>query len=138
LVGHNQLIKLAICILSVIANSGGCEQSFSDFGITHINIQNKLAVEKVHKTSVVKMHLHQAYTAAGLTTHQWKRKFGRDASQQEDNLSPTTTPQLVLEDVLVDVCDLMDELMCDSNNGTLEDDDPIPILAVLPSCTASQ
>ena len=54
------------------------------------------------------------------------------------DLSPITTPPLVTEDVLVDVHNLMDELICDSNNDTLEDDDPKPILAVTPSRTASQ
>ena len=58
--------------------------------------------------------------------------------QQEDDPSPTTTPPLVPEDILVDVRDLMDELICDSNNDTLDDDDPVPILAVPPSRTTSQ
>ena len=92
----------------------------------------------MHKTSVVKMHFRRAHTAAGLTTYRRKWKFGRDASQQEDDSSPTTTPPLVPEDLLVDVRDLMDELICDSNNDTLEDDDPVPILAVPPSRTASR
>jgi hypothetical protein len=32
----------------------------------------------------------------------------------------------------------MDELIRDSNDDTLEDDDPVPVLAIPPSCTASQ
>ena len=136
-IGRNHLVKVTIRILSVIANSGGCEQSFSDFGITYTNIQNKLTTEKVHKTYLVKMHLHRAHTAASLTTYWRKWKFGRDTSQQEDDPSPTTTPPLVPKEILVDFRDLMDKLICDSNNDTPEDDDPVPILAVPPSCTAS-
>jgi hypothetical protein len=101
-------------------------------------ISAELAAEKVHKTSIVKMHLRQAHTTAGLTTHWWKWKFGKDPSQQEDNPNPIAAPPFIPEDAHVDVHDLMDELIRDSNNDTLEDDDPVPVLAIPPSRTASQ
>ena len=59
--GRNCLVKLAIRILSVIANSGSCERAFSDFGISHTKLRNKLNAEKVHKTSVVKMDRRQSH-----------------------------------------------------------------------------
>ncbi|KIM74770.1 hypothetical protein PILCRDRAFT_92459 [Piloderma croceum F 1598] len=57
LTGHNRLVKLAIHILSVIANSAGCKRVFSDFGLIHTKPRNKLSVENVHKTSTLKMDL---------------------------------------------------------------------------------
>lgn len=84
--GRNCLVRLAIRILSVIANSGGCERAFSDFGITHTKLRNKLNAEKVHKTSVVKMDRRQSHSEAGLLRARRKRKFGVD-----NEPSPTPT-----------------------------------------------
>ncbi|KAF8969027.1 ribonuclease H-like domain-containing protein, partial [Flammula alnicola] len=53
--GRNSLTKLAIHILSVIANSAGCEHSFSIFGNIHMKTQNKLDTTMVHKTGIAKM-----------------------------------------------------------------------------------
>ena len=65
--GCNSIVKLAMYILSVIANSAGTERAFSDFGITHTKQCNKLDPEKVHKTGVLKMDLRHAHNEAGLT-----------------------------------------------------------------------
>ena len=59
-------------------NSGSCERAFSDFGISHTKLRNKLNVEKVHKTSVVKMDQHQSHLEAGLLYTHRKHKFGVD------------------------------------------------------------
>ncbi|KAJ2984582.1 hypothetical protein NUW54_g10457 [Trametes sanguinea] len=53
--GRNGLTKLAIRLLSVIANSAGTERVFSDFGGTHTKMRNRLHTETVHKTSTVRM-----------------------------------------------------------------------------------
>jgi hypothetical protein len=117
---------------------GSCEQSFSDFGITHTKLQNTLSAEKVHKPGVVKMDLRHAHSAAGLTGQRQKWKFGEDDGPlQEDNLNCVDSSPLA-EDGSIDVCDLIDELVCDSNNDTLQDDDPIPVLAVPSFRAASQ
>ncbi len=57
--GSNGIAKLAIRILSVIANSGACERTFSDFGIILTKIRNLLSVEKVHKTNTVRMDIRR-------------------------------------------------------------------------------
>ena len=111
---------------------------FSDFSITHTKLRNKLSAEKVHKTDVVKMHLRHAHSTAGLTNERQRQKFGEDDGPlQEDNLNHTDS-SLLAEDGSVYVHDLIDELVHKSNNDTLEDDNPIPVLAVLSSHTASQ
>jgi hypothetical protein len=82
------------------------------------------------------MHLRRAHSAAGLTSQRQKRKFGEDDGPlQEDNLNRVDSSPLA-EDGSVDVRDLIDELVRDSNNDTLEDDDPV--LAVPSSRAASQ
>ena len=147
--GSNCLIKLAIHILSVIANSGGCKWSFSDFGITYTKSWNKLATEKVHKTTVIKTNLCWAHTAAGLTSKQWKCAFRQAdvALQDQPPDSSSATSPLLVADEDVDVQDLMAELIRDANkdgngdNGDNSNNDDIgPIQAVPPthcwSCAA--
>ncbi|EDR12066.1 uncharacterized protein LACBIDRAFT_324468 [Laccaria bicolor S238N-H82] len=53
--GQNGLVKLAVHIFSVIANSAGCEHVFSKFGITHTKLHDKLDPERVHKLAVIGM-----------------------------------------------------------------------------------
>jgi hypothetical protein len=55
--GRNHLTKLAIHILSVVANSVGCECAFSHMGLVHTGICSKLGVEKVRKTTMVGMDI---------------------------------------------------------------------------------
>jgi hypothetical protein len=55
--GHNCLTKLAIHILSVVANSAGCEHAFSHMGLVHTDICSKLGIEKVRKTTMVGMDI---------------------------------------------------------------------------------
>jgi hypothetical protein len=38
--GHNQLVKQAICILSIVGNSARCERLFSEMGLIHTRVQN--------------------------------------------------------------------------------------------------
>ncbi|KAH9020520.1 hypothetical protein EDB83DRAFT_2320545 [Lactarius deliciosus] len=53
--GRNCLTKLAIHILSIVANSAGCEP-----------VCSKLGVEKVHKTTMVGMDIKRSHLEAGL------------------------------------------------------------------------
>jgi hypothetical protein len=55
--GHSCLMKLAIHLLSVIANSAGCKCTFSHMGLIHTGIHSKLGVEKVRKTTMVGMDI---------------------------------------------------------------------------------
>ncbi|KAI0658038.1 hypothetical protein C8Q70DRAFT_934641 [Cubamyces menziesii] len=85
--GRNGLPKLAICILSVIANSGGVERAFSNFGETHTKRHNCLGTEKVHKMSQVRMAIRRKHAQARLLPEtRSKRKLGSDY----DSTLPTT------------------------------------------------
>jgi hypothetical protein len=129
-----------IRILSVISNSGSCERPFSDFGITHTKVGNKLTSEKVHKTSVVKMDLQRSHTTAGLTAKRRKRKFGQDDKWIQDETSelrPINSPMHGEDGQSTDVHDLMNSLISDANVDDL-DGDPVPTVAVPPSLLGSR
>ena len=64
--GQNRLTKLAIHILSVVANSAGCKHAFSHMGLIHIGICSKLGIEKVWKATMVGMDIKQQHMEAGL------------------------------------------------------------------------
>ncbi|KAJ6460339.1 ribonuclease H-like domain-containing protein [Mycena sanguinolenta] len=54
LTGQAGLIALAVHVLSILPNSTGPERAFSEFGMIHTKRRNRLAPEKVHKTSLVR------------------------------------------------------------------------------------
>jgi len=64
--GCNHLTKLAIHILSIVANSASYECVLSHMGLVHMGIHNKIGVEKVHKTMMVGMDIKQMHLEAGL------------------------------------------------------------------------
>jgi hAT family C-terminal dimerisation region len=64
--GCNCLTKFAIHILSVVANSAGCERAFSHMGLVHTSIRSKLGVEKVRKATMVGMDIKQMHLEARL------------------------------------------------------------------------
>ena len=120
-------------ILTIITNSGGCERSFSYFGITHTNIRNKLDAQKVHKTGVVKTDLRRSHTEAGLTTTRRKRKFGTDDNPSQDvdvDSIPLDNSSLSEDVERIDVDELMEALIRDSDNDGQHEDDPMPTLTL--------
>lgn len=90
--GRNGLIKLAIHMFAVVANSAGCERAFSNFGITHTKLRNKIDAVRVHKMAVVGMALKCVDREAGLARNRKKRKFGMDDTMPSDLLP--TNPDL--------------------------------------------
>lgn len=125
--GRNGLVKLAIRVLSVIANSAGCERAFSDFGIIHTKRRNKLSAEKVHKTGIYKMSIRQTHAEAGLTRPRRKRAFGEIDQEEEP------TEAAVPEEDNSDFTDLARRLIRDSEasdegigNGAI--DDLVPVI----------
>jgi len=131
--GRNGLVKLAIHILSIIANSTGCKRAFSNFGIIHTKHHNKLSAEKVHKTGIYKMSIRRAHAEAGLTRPRRKRAFGEIDQEQEP------TEAVVPEEDNSDFTDLARQLIRDSEasdegtgNGAI--DDLIPVIC-LPACS---
>jgi len=60
--GQNQLVKLAIRILTVVTNSAGCKRLFSKMGLIHNKIRNRLGAEKVRDIAVLKTELQREHT----------------------------------------------------------------------------
>ncbi|KIM35265.1 hypothetical protein M413DRAFT_79560, partial [Hebeloma cylindrosporum] len=88
--GQNGLAKLAIHIFAVVANSAGCERAFSNFGITHTKLRNKLNAQKVHKAATIRMEQQCADREAGLARSRKKRKFGETMTGADpSNLPPS-------------------------------------------------
>ena len=73
--GRNALTRLAIRLLSVVANSAGCERSFSIFGNIHTKTRNKLGTETVHKTGILKMDIRRRHVEEGRVPTRKKRQF---------------------------------------------------------------
>ena len=82
------IVKLAIRIYSVIANSGANECNFGDFGNIQTKLHNRLSIEKTYKTNIVRMDIACEHTRLGLTTSRGKRKLGH-------NDEPSDTPKTV-------------------------------------------
>ncbi|KAH7913714.1 ribonuclease H-like domain-containing protein [Hygrophoropsis aurantiaca] len=88
--GRNDLVKFAIRILSIVANSAGCERLYSNYGAIHTKLRNHLSEQNVHKTSVVKMDLKRQHMQAGLLQPRKKRKFSEyDSSVAGPSSNPS-------------------------------------------------
>ena len=98
--GCNALTKLAIHILSIVANSAGCERAFSHMGLVHTSICSKLGVEKVRKTTMVGMDIKCMHLEAGLLHKRGKQKFTSEAGTQESDVdnSESATDSLNIGD----------------------------------------
>jgi hAT family C-terminal dimerisation region len=73
--GRNRLAKLAIHILSVVANSAGCERVFSEMGIVQTKHRSRLGLDKVRKTALIRMDIKRRHVAEGLIRPRSKRTF---------------------------------------------------------------
>ncbi|KAH8981951.1 ribonuclease H-like domain-containing protein, partial [Lactarius hatsudake] len=98
--GRNLLVKFAKHILSIIPNSAGCERTFSQMGITHSKLRNRMALDTCHKTITVKMDLRRSQKEDGPSqTRSRKRKHpetetGEDSEAEESpyDYRSTTDP----------------------------------------------
>jgi hypothetical protein len=110
--GRNRLTKLAIHILSVVANSAGCERAFSHMGLVHTAIRSKLSIEKVRKATIVGMDLKRMHAEAGLLLTQTKRSFNFGSEGQgEQDASAASASELsadVQDDLGGDINDPLD------------------------------
>jgi len=88
--GRNAIIKLAIHIFLVLANSARCECVFSNFGVTHTKRHNKLDLKKVHNMAVVGMQIKREDRELGLACNQKKRKF-EEITKVDQPLTLTST-----------------------------------------------
>jgi hypothetical protein len=80
----NGIARLAICLFSIIANSGATECNFSDYGNIQTKKRSHLSVEKTHKINVVRMDIRRRHASLGLLKCRSKRKLG-------DNDEPSST-----------------------------------------------
>lgn len=133
--GRNQLTVFAIHILTVVANSAGCERLFSDYGIIHTKRRSRLAVENVRKTGIVRMDLKRTHISEGYIRPR-KRKLG----EFEDSATIAAPPpaettsvqadQEPLEDEpleLIDFADLAEQLIRDAADSDELDLPPISV-----------
>lgn len=94
--GRNRLTKLAIHILSVVANSAGCERAFSHMGLVHTTIRSRLNLERVRKATAVGMDLKRTHIEAGLLRAQTRRNFNfgsAEAGEQDTGPSDASDDQ---------------------------------------------
>lgn len=80
--GRLQLVRLAIHLLSVTPNIASSERLFSEMGIIHTKLRNRLGHEKVRDTSVLKAALKRVHAEAGQSRRRLKRSFGTGASKE--------------------------------------------------------
>lgn len=71
--------ELALRLLSIVPNSASAERVFSQMGLVHTRIRNRLHFEKVHKSVMVRMNLRRNY--GDLSEQRLKRNFD-DLSKQ--------------------------------------------------------
>lgn len=126
--GRNRLTKIAIHILSIVANSAGCERAFSHMGLVHTGIRSKLGVEKVRKATVVGMDIKQTHVTAGLLRARGKRRFTSEGDVE------SALGNIGSEDPL-DFDQLSERLIGgaasangDKDVGDADDDEPVPIV----------
>lgn len=130
--GRNGLTRLAIRLFSVIANSAGCERTFSDFGIIHTKHRNHLSPQKVHQMTLVKAFLRRSLAAAGLSHARLKRKFGDLEPEQNpvpsvqlaSNPSTGSTahnPDAIYNHIHPDFRDISRQLIADAEDSARPD-----------------
>jgi hypothetical protein len=83
------------------------------------------------------MDLRQAHITASLTTKRCKQKFGQDDESLQDESSDSNSPVHGKDGENVDVDDLMNDLILNSNVDD-HNDDPILTVAVPPSLPCSR
>lgn len=125
--GRNGVVKLARRLLSVIANSAGCERTFSTFGNIHTKIRNRLSPQNVHKTTLVKMDIRRSHAEAGISYgNRLKRKFGTHEPEpvpSDEVPTPSSTANDDSdEDLDADYGDFHAQLIADAADAEIEDD----------------
>ncbi|KAJ7170282.1 ribonuclease H-like domain-containing protein [Mycena crocata] len=71
----NGLVRLAIWLLSIVANSAGSERGSSKFGIFLTKLRNLLSIQKVRKMNTVDMDLKRKHEELGMVIDCVKPKF---------------------------------------------------------------
>ncbi|KAB5588959.1 HAT family dimerization protein [Ceratobasidium theobromae] len=132
--GVQQFAQLAECILSIVPNSAGCERLFSQMGIAHTKLRNRLTMNSSCKIVQLKMDLWAGHKCEGLVQPRSQRHYGQPSMpvfDEEDLQDDDDVPQLdpdahnLIGDLIADADadeDLHDESeQGDGNNGTDKD-----------------
>ncbi|EUC60305.1 hAT family dimerization protein [Rhizoctonia solani AG-3 Rhs1AP] len=81
--GRNWLVKLAIRILSVVANSAGCERLFSQMGRIHTKYRARLDLKRVRNAVVLKNSLMRQFEESPEAKHRNLKRKIRDYDEEE-------------------------------------------------------
>ncbi|KAG8706727.1 hypothetical protein FRC11_008013, partial [Ceratobasidium sp. 423] len=104
--GLSQLVKLAVRVHSVVANSAGAERLFSEMGhIQGSKRRNRLHYDKVHNLAMVRIDLKRQHQAAGLGESEAMSGSVSEADDEdEDDNAPVDLQILTarLADAMVD------------------------------------
>ncbi|KAJ7066054.1 hypothetical protein C8F01DRAFT_1345873 [Mycena amicta] len=95
--GRSGFIHLAIHVLTILPNSAGPERIFSEFGSIHTKRRNRLNVDKVHKTAVLRQDRNWAFAAAGQLPKRKLRHYniaadGEAQEEEEEVTEPAPAP----------------------------------------------
>ncbi|QRV84724.1 hAT family dimerization protein [Ceratobasidium sp. AG-Ba] len=135
--GRHQLAHLAIHVLSIVANSAGCERLFSEMGHIHTKRRAQLTFGKVFDTAVVRMDLKRKHAAEGMTRARLQRQFGSlsiDPTSSVDHNSESNSDQHDETAEQIADTDMMDEdpaahditaLAARLHQDVLDDEDPL-------------
>lgn len=134
--GRNTMVKLAILIFTVIANSAGCERVFSNFGVTHTKRRNKLDPKRVHDMAVVGMQIKREDRELGVARNRKKRKF-EEISDDVQPLSSTSADTLEHLDP-TDFRHYAEGLVRQAEISNQEDVDEILPASILPTVSPIQ
>jgi len=115
-VGRNRLVKLAVHILSIIANSAGCDRAFSHIGLVQTATRSKLSADKVHKTTIVGMDIKRSHIDAGLVHTREHRDFNMletGAELGDSNVEDVLNFDQLAEQLIKDASEDVNELDTD-------------------------
>ncbi|DBB03189.1 TPA: hypothetical protein ACH3X1_013317 [Trebouxia sp. C0004] len=90
----SQLSKLALRLMRVSVNAAGCERSFSQMGLIHTKLRNRLGWAKTTHIAQLKQELHRDRP---------KRKRARVVTAVDSAKSAATDRSTAAEDSLMDV-----------------------------------
>lgn len=110
---YQQLAMLAQLILSIVPTSAGCERLFSQMGIVHTKLRNRLTTSSARKIVQLKMDVRSRHQREGLITPRTKRAYGRDMTSEDEE----EKGELDMEDgaeTTQDICTVIGDLMADA------------------------
>ena len=138
-VGRNRLVKLVVHILSIVANSAGCERAFSHMGLVQTATRSKLSIDKVRKTTIVGMDIKRSHIEAGLVHPREHRDFSMpETSRSATGIGEGSEVAAEVEDLeILDFDQLARELIEDASEDIEELDadeelPPIPLTIRIP------